>query len=88
MEVLYEKIFNPDIFDIIYKEVAKKIKEQFSHIPEEIKLKKVEVERAKRKIKNFIDFIGEGNTTASLSSALEEEPHRSDPTNLFSIKNS
>ena len=55
IEVLTEKVLTPDRFSDVYGQVAKAIKEQFSHVPEEIKRKKVELNTAESRVHNFVD---------------------------------
>jgi hypothetical protein len=44
--------------------------EHFAHVPEELRLKKVELNRAETRVRNFIDFIAAGRGTAGLADAL------------------
>ncbi len=72
IHILYEKVLKPETLDTVYQKTAQKIKEQFSHIPEEIRLKKIELNRAETRAHNFIEFIAEGKATEGLSAALEQ----------------
>ncbi len=51
---------------------AKKIKEHFSHVPEELRLKKIELNRAETRVHNFIEFIASGRATPGLADALAQ----------------
>lgn len=49
----------------MFQRVDKKVKELFAHVPKELRLKKVELNRAETGVHNFIEFIAEGRATAS-----------------------
>ena len=72
MQALFEKVLKPEHLELVYQKVAKEIQQQFSHIPEEIRLKKMELDKAETRIHRFIEFIAEAKATASIASALEE----------------
>ena len=72
IEILYDKVLHPELLDLIYEKTAQKVKEQFSHIPKEIKMKKVELNQVETRVHNFIEFIANGRATASITDALEE----------------
>ena len=72
IHMLYEKVLTPETLDTVYQKTAQKIKDQFCHIPEEIRLKKIELNRAETRAHNFIEFIAEGKATEGLSFALEQ----------------
>src|SRR5688572_15203663 len=42
---LNDAVLKPDVLALVYERTAKKIKEQFAHVPEELRLKKVELNR-------------------------------------------
>ena len=72
MEALSQKVFKPEHIDLIYKKVAKEIQKQFSHIPEEIRLKKIELNKMETRVHRFVEFIAEAKATASIATALED----------------
>ncbi len=72
ISVVHEKAINPKTLRAVFEKTAEKIKDHYAHIPEEIKLKKLELNRHETRIHNFVEFIAEGKATASLSAALEE----------------
>jgi hypothetical protein len=43
---LNHEVLKPDVLEAVYERTAKKIKEHFAHVPEELRLKKVELNRA------------------------------------------
>ena len=48
------EVLKPDVLEVVYERTAKKIKEHFSHVPEELRLKKIELNRAETRVHNFI----------------------------------
>lgn len=92
IKILYDKIFNADALDLVFQKTAEKIKEHFSYIPEELRLKKIELNRAETRLHNFIEFIADGRATLSITDALETEEKKSkslkqDVESLESAKN-
>jgi site-specific DNA recombinase len=67
---LNDEVLKPDVLAAVYERTAKKIKEHFAHVPEELRLKKVELNRAETRVHNFIEFIAGGRATAGLADAL------------------
>ena len=87
-----KKEMNSSYENLMFTDTAEKIKEHFSYIPEELHLKKVELNRAETRIRNFIEFVAEGRATSSLSNALESEEKKAktlklDVKSLESAKN-
>ena len=72
VSALNEKILRADVLAAVYAKTAEKVKEHFSHIPEELRLKKIELNRAETRIHNFIEFIASGRAPASLADALQQ----------------
>jgi site-specific DNA recombinase len=69
---LNEKVLKPEVLSVVYERTAKKIKEHFAHVPEELRLKKVELNRAESRVHNFIEFIATGRATPALADALSQ----------------
>jgi hypothetical protein len=69
---LNEKCLNPELLEQVYERTAVKVKELFAHIPEELRLKKVELNRAETRVHNFIEFIASGRASPSLADALSQ----------------
>jgi len=67
---LNEKVLKPELLEVVYAKTAEKVKEHFAHIPEELRLKKIELNRTETRINNFIEFIANGRAPASLADAL------------------
>lgn len=65
-------MLKPEVLSAVYERAAKKIKEHFRHVPEELRLKKVEMNRAETRVHNFIELIVSGRATAGLADALAE----------------
>ena len=72
MEALSQKVFKSEHLDLIYKKVAKEIQKQFSHISEDIRLKKIELNKMETRVHRFVEFIAEAKATASIATALED----------------
>lgn len=69
---LNEAVLKPEVLEAVYERTAKKIKEQFAHVPEELRLKKLELNRAETRVHNFIEFIATGRATPALAEALAQ----------------
>ena len=67
---LNEEVLKPDVLDAVYERTAKKIKEHFSHVPEELRIKEIELNRAETRVHNLIEFIASGRATPGLADAL------------------
>ena len=52
--VLREQVLRPEVLAAVYERTAKKIKEQFAHVPEELRLKRLELNRAETRVHNFM----------------------------------
>ena len=78
MAALYEKVLKPDHLQMIYKKIAAEIQKQSAHIPEEIRLKKMELEKTETRIHRFVEFIASAKATASIATALEEAEGRAE----------
>jgi site-specific DNA recombinase len=63
---LNEKVLNPELLDQVYERTATKVKALFAHVPEELRLKKIELNRAETRVHNFIEFIASGRATRRL----------------------
>lgn len=86
-----DEVLKPDVLAAVYERTAKKIKEHFAHVPEELRLKKVELNRAETRVHNLIEFIASGRATPGLADALaqaEEQVKRlsADVTSMESAK--
>ena len=69
---LNDEVLEPDVLEAVYERTAKKIKEHFSHVPEELRLEKIELNRAETRVHNFIEFIASGRATPGLADALAQ----------------
>jgi hypothetical protein len=73
---LNEKVLDPELLDQDYERTATKVKELFAHFPEELRLKKIELNRAETRVHNFIEFIASGRATPTLADALSKPSNR------------
>jgi len=67
---LNDEVLKPDVLAAVYERTAVKIKEHFAHVPEELRIKKIELNRAETRVHNFIEFIASGRATPGLADAL------------------
>ena len=66
------KALTPDQLGLLYKKVEEAVKQQFAHLPEDIRLKKRALDREETRIKRFVDFIASAKATASIATALKK----------------
>ena len=76
MQFLSEKILNSYGLKTIFEKVSKEVKKQRSHIPSEIKSKKMELEQVETRIHRFVEFVAQAKATPSLASALETDEEK------------
>jgi len=69
---LNAEVLKPEVLDAVYQRTAKKVQEQFAHVPEELRLKRVELNRAETRVHNFIEFVASGRATPALGDALAQ----------------
>ena len=69
---LNDAVLKPEVLELVYERTAEKIKEQFAHVPEELRLKQIELNRAESRVHNFIEFIASGRATQGLVEALSQ----------------
>jgi DNA invertase Pin-like site-specific DNA recombinase len=69
---LNEHVLRADVLALVYEKTSAKIRELFSHVPEELRLKKLELNRAQTRVHNFIEFIAAGRATPGLADALAQ----------------
>ncbi|MEZ4227270.1 MAG: hypothetical protein R3B13_40405 [Polyangiaceae bacterium] len=60
-------MLKPEVLDLVYERTAQKVKEQFKHVPEELRLKKIELNRAETRVHNFVEFVASGRATPALA---------------------
>lgn len=72
VQALNDKVLDPEILEVVYERTAQKIRERFAHVPEELRLKKVELNRAETRVHNFIEFVASGRATPALAEALSQ----------------
>ncbi len=72
LAVLNAEVLKPEVLELIYERVAKLVKQLHSHVPDELRLKKVELNRAETRVHNFIEFIAQGRATPGLADALSQ----------------
>lgn len=72
LATLNSEVLKPEVLDAVYQRTAKKVQERFAHVPEELRLKRVELNRAETRVHNFVEFIASGRATAALGDALAQ----------------
>ena len=73
IRALSQEIFSPNMLQLVFQKTAQKIAEQFAFLPNELRLKRMELQQTERRIHNFIECIAQGRTTNALTQALEKE---------------
>ena len=69
---LNQDVLKPDVLALVYERTAAKVKEQFAHVPEELRLKRIELNRAETRVHNFVEFVASGRATGALADALAQ----------------
>lgn len=72
LATLNAEVLKPDVLALVYERTAAKVKEQFAHVPEELRLKRIELNRAETRVHNFVEFIASGRATGALAEALAQ----------------
>lgn len=73
---LRERICDSAAIGYVLKRVEVEVHRLHGHLPEEIRVKRSALGIEKRRINNFIGFIGDGKGTRALGDALEEAERR------------
>ena len=73
IRALSQEIFSPNMLQLVFQKTAQKLAEQYAFIPNELRLKRTELQQTERRIHNFIECIAQGRTTNALTQALEKE---------------
>ena len=69
---------SPEQIRHLLKRVEDEISKLYSDIPESTQRKEYELQYEERRLKNYIDFIGEGKESRALSEALLENEKKID----------
>ena len=72
LETLNVEVLKPELLEEVYARTAEKIKEHFSGLLEELRLKRIELNRAETRVHNFVEFIASGRATPALADALAQ----------------
>jgi site-specific DNA recombinase len=72
LAALEAEVMRADVLEAVYTKTAAKIRELFAHVPEELRVKKLELNRAQTRVHNFIEFIASGRATPGLADALAQ----------------
>lgn len=72
VSALNDAVLKPEVLDQVFERTAKKVKGLSKHVPEELRLKKVELNRAETRVHNFVEFVASGRATPALADALAE----------------
>jgi hypothetical protein len=70
LESLRQECSTPSVIAAVLTHVEAEIQRLHGHVPEEIKLRRAALSDEERRIANFIEFIGDGRGTPTLSEAL------------------
>ena len=70
LDTLNVEVLKPELLEQVYAKTAEKIKEHFSGLLEELRLKRIELNRAETRVHNFVEFIASGRATPGLLLAL------------------
>jgi hypothetical protein len=62
--------------EYVLRRVEVEIAKLYTHVPESIHLKEVELTAEERRLANFVDFIGEGRGSRTLAQALLESERK------------
>ncbi|MBK8998852.1 MAG: recombinase family protein [Myxococcales bacterium] len=69
---LNQDVLKPEVLALVYERTAQKVKEEFAHVPEELRLKRIELNRAETRVHNFVEFVASGRATGALADALAQ----------------
>lgn len=72
LKEIREKLLVSDKIHDVLKKVEQELKNQQSHLPEEIKFKQAALDKLQSKIQNFIHFVAEGKGSKAIAGALTE----------------
>jgi len=61
----------PDVIEEVYARTAEKVAEEFARVPDELRLKQLELAQEQKRIKNFVEYIASGKATPALGQALQ-----------------
>jgi hypothetical protein len=61
------------ILERVYERTALKVREHFAHVPEELRLKKLELGRAEGRVRSFVEFVAQGRAPRAIADAFEVE---------------
>ncbi len=73
-----EQIADPEHIAYVLERVEEEIAKLRSDLPDTLKLKEAELTAQRRRLANFVDFIGEGRGSQALAKALVETERRDD----------
>jgi Recombinase/Recombinase zinc beta ribbon domain len=75
---LRDRIAEPRLLASVLARVEKNVQQLMTHVPQQIKEKRVAKAAEERRVANFVEFIGDGKGTRALASALTEAERRVD----------
>jgi hypothetical protein len=66
LDTVVERLSDPQHIEYVLRRVEAEVAKLYTHVPESIHLKEVELSAEGRRLANFVDFIGEGRGSRSL----------------------
>jgi hypothetical protein len=78
LSTLRDRLLSAENVDYVLRRVEQEVARLTADVPETLRLKQAELAAEKRKIGNFIEFIGEGRGSRALAEALGAAEHRAE----------
>jgi site-specific DNA recombinase len=72
IEILQQRVLQPEHFELLCKEIENAIKEEAKGIPEDIRLKTDALEDYETKLNRLLEFIEEGRATSIVAKRVED----------------
>jgi site-specific DNA recombinase len=76
LDAVREQLSDPQDIEYVLKRVEVEVGKLYTHVPESIHLKEIELTAEERRLANFVDFIGEGRGSRTLAQALFESERK------------
>jgi site-specific DNA recombinase len=76
LDTVQEQLSDPPHIEYVLRRVEAEVAKLYTHVPESIHLKEVELTAEGRRLANFVDFIGEGRGSRTLAQALLESERK------------
>jgi Recombinase zinc beta ribbon domain len=76
LDMVRERLSDLQHIEYVLRRVEAEVRKLYTHVPESIHLKETELTAEKRRLANFVDFIGEGRGSRTLALALLESERK------------